>query len=275
MYPEDEGAQMDSMPSGGFKSRASYHLEGLIPLILIVIIVAYLGMQFGFWDLPFIGGQQPAQMLIIGEPSFDTKYVLDQNPDLVKYRIRTAESLERSPKEQLAQYDIIMLDQSYQANKEVSRQLGEAIENYVKTGGKLITVMDSGILRKGAADIVGWKATFGDIVPVSCERGQNDMPTCLPNQAITIVGRIWRQDFDHKIMEGIEVAPAEPEAAIFLTVFDVAPVGNEIAYVQTIPEGKFYPAIVEKPLIIGKSIYFNYDPGRTRGIFEKTLKYLK
>ena len=76
--------------------------------------------------------------------------------------------LERNPRERLAQYDIVMLDQSQQADKTVSRVLGEAIERYVKTGGSLILVGDSGIYRTGidgriAFDVVGWRACISKV----------------------------------------------------------------------------------------------------------------
>ncbi|MDO8641185.1 MAG: hypothetical protein Q7R33_06535, partial [Nitrosarchaeum sp.] len=183
-----------------------------------------------------------------------------------------AESMEVNPEAQLANYDIVMLDQSTENNKEVSRQLGAAIESWVKKGGKFILVMDSGIRRKNAADVVGWQATFGDIVPVSCDRTVQDQPSC--TVPLSVTGRIYREDFKHKIMEGIDVAPAEQEAAYLLQTFEVTPTGKELAYIQSVNGPQFFPAIVEKELIIGKSIYFNYDPGKSAGIFQATLKYL-
>lgn len=274
MYPEDETADLPPASGGGIKSRVSYHLEGLIPLIIIIIIIALVGSRLGFWNLgiPGLTATDQKNMLIIGNPSYDTRYVLDNSKDLVIYRIRSAESLEVNPEAQLANYDIVMLDQSTENNKEVSRQLGAAIESWVKKGGKFILVMDSGIRRKNAADVVGWQATFGDIVPVSCDRTVQDQPSC--TVPLSVTGRVYREDFKHPIMKGIDVAPAEQEAAYLLQTFEVTPTGKEIAYIQSVNGPQFFPAIVEKELIIGKSLYFNFDPGKSAGIFQAALKYL-
>jgi hypothetical protein len=223
-------------------------------------------------------------MLVIGTPSMGLQVILDQDKDLTYYRVQNAGYFVGNPADTLAQYNVILLDQHMGAtayDKAVSRTLGEAIENYVKKGGKLITVMDSGIYRSGgmygtgiASDVVGWEATFGDIIPVECGKTANNMPTC--SMALRVVGRIQRQDFDHPIMEGIEVAPADPRyGSLALDTFDVIPTGNVIAYIKSENSPANYPAIVEKKLLIGKSIYFNYDPALTPTIFESTMEYVR
>src|SRR3989338_5607902 len=165
MYPEEGGSSAPMLDEPGIKSSVRRNLEGLIPLILIIIIVA------------FLRAQEPIHMLVIGQPSAELEVILDQDRDLVTYRVRDASSLSVSPADQLAQYDAILLDQHLGASmydKSISRSLGEAIQNYVRTGGKLITIMDSGIYRSGgiygtgiASDSVGWTSTFGDIIPES------------------------------------------------------------------------------------------------------------
>ena len=288
MYPEgDAGGAAPAADYGydnGIKSKLTRNLEGLIPLILIIIIAAFLGHRFGIWTIPFLGGNDTIQMLVIGQPSADMLSMLDQDKDLLYYRTRDASSLNVAPEEQLAQYDIVMLDQhmgSTAFDHSISRQAGEALENFVKTGGKLIVVMDSAIYRSGgmygtgiASDIIGWKATFGSVVPVECDISQNDAKTCV--QPIHIVGRLFRNDFDHKIMEGIEVAPADPRfPPLTIVTFDVKPSGNQIAYIKNEVTQSYYPAIVEKRLLIGKALYFNYDPALTPGIWQNTLEYLR
>jgi len=283
MYPEDAGAE--PAPVGGMKASVTRNLEALIPIILIVIIAVFLGHKFGFWEIPFLGGADQIQMLVIGQPSIDMLADLDNQRDLVYYRVKDASDLDAAPQDQLAQYDIVLLDQHMGQtfyDKSVSRTLGEALENYVKTGGKLIVVMDSAIYRSGgiygtsvASDIVGWKATFGDIIPVECDLGPNDVPTC--QTPIPTTAKIHRLDFDHKIMEGIEVAPANPAyGPLSLITFDVKPTGNQVAYIKHIATAKNFPAIVEnKTLVGGKVIYFNYDPAVTPGIWQNTLEYLR
>ena len=289
MYPEDAPAP-EPLPDyygsgygGGLKNKLIANFEGLIPLILIIIIGFFLAAKFGIITSgtpvvgpiigTVVGEEEPMELLIIGSPSQELIDVLNANRDIVRYRSKNATDLERNPEDQLQAYDIVMLDQSNQSNKEVSKQLGQALQNFVSRGRKMIVIKDSGIKRPETYDIVGWKATFGDLIPVSCERTINNVPTCL--QPITVVGRIRRQDTKHQIMQGIEVAPAEEDLAMIMTTFDVDTVnGREVAYMEG--QGKMtYPAIVESRRVIGKVLYFNYDPGKTRGIFEATLEYLK
>lgn len=282
MYPDEGGAEVAPAPVGG--GRITRNLEGLIPLILIIIIAAFLGHKFGLWEIPFLGAGKPVQMLVIGEPSVHLIADLDNQRDLVYYQVKHASDLEFAPKEQLAQYDIVLLDQHLGATpyaKSVSRTLGEALENYVRTGGKLIVVMDSGIYRSGgiygtavATDVTGWKATFGDIIPVECHLSMNGRPSCV--QPIVLSGKVHRIDFDHKIMEGIEVAPSDPAyGPLSIVTFDIRPTGNQVASIKNIATASYYPGIVEKRLLIGKVIYFNYDPAMTPGIWQNTLEYLR
>ncbi|MFH1256089.1 MAG: hypothetical protein V1494_02240 [Candidatus Diapherotrites archaeon] len=286
MYPEGAGAGAEPADYGGgsMGSKVGVHLEGLIPLILIIIIVFFGAVQFGIINssTPVIGsiadliggGGEPASMLLIGNSSQEVRDVLNESKTLVKYRIKTADDLARNPVEQLAQYDIVMLDQSQESDKTVSYELGEAIKNYVSSGGKLIVVLNSGIMRKGAYDVLGWKATFGDVVPVDCDRTVDNRPVC--TQTIAVRGRIYSEDDKHAIMKGFEVAPAQPDQVFVLETLDVTPTGKELAYIKDeFGRTPSYPAIVEKPLVMGKSIYFNYNPGKTKGILQATLRYLK
>ena len=75
-------------------------------------------------------------------------------------------------------------------------------------------------------------------------------------------------------MKGIDRAPAREEDRFILTTFPVERIGTELAYIES-DTGETFTAIVESKLVIGKVLYFNYDPGMTRGILEQTLKYLR
>src|SRR3989344_3053062 len=213
-------------------------------------------------------------MLVIGSASQEVIDILNDNRDIIDYRLLTTQALEANPSAELAQYDIVMLDQSEEASKEASRKLGEAVQNFVKGGGKFILVLDSGIRRPDTSDVIGWKNTFGDVGPVECDRVINNQPTC--TNRIIVRGTLNREDEDHPIMAGIEIFPADPLRVATFEVFDVAVNGRELAYIQSAAtDKKSYPAIVEKNLLIGKVIYFNYNPGVTRGVFESTLEYLR
>lgn len=291
MYPEGAG---DLPPAGGdyerpgLKSRFAYHLEGLIPIILIVIIAFFLAAKLNVINsaTPVIGPlvsiipgtEQPATLLIIGTPSRYTMDVLSRNRELVyPITIRSAEAVSRNAEQQLSQYKIVLLDQSQQANKEVSRALGEAMQTYVSGGGKLITVLDSGIREPNEFGALGWKTSFGDLIPVECRlEAMTNTPGCI--NPISLRGRIYpgAYGFKHPIMKGIEQYPIEESKLLLEKVFDVTNVGNEIAYIEDSRTKTQYTAISEKATWgLGKSIYFNYDPGTTPAILEATLEYLK
>lgn len=272
---EPEG--VEETPTADEEKERLIKYGGKTVVIIAVIILAAVGLYYLLLgtgiDIFDLFGGKPAEMLIIGNSSQKVIDVLNQNETLVRYTIKTLDSLERNPAEQIKDYDIILLDQSEEVNKEVSLELGMAIEEYVKSGGKLIIVKDSGIRRPGAADVVGWQSTFGNIMPVECElKGPMNLPSC--SQAIVVSGKLKRLDEDHTIMNGIEVVPAEPGSTLVFTVFDVNPTGNQIAYIEDTTNEKSYPAIVEKKSLLGTTIYFNYNPGKTRGILEATLRYL-
>lgn len=285
MYPEggaEGGADFAPEPRG-FASKVGFHLEGFIPLILIIIILLFLALRFDIIDssTPIIGpiavliegGEQPVRVLIVGATSQEVIDAFNKHEKVVRYVVRTAESLDRSPRELISNFDVVMLDQSQQANKEVSFEFGEAIQRYVGTGGKLIVVLDSGIKRPGAFDVIGWENTFGEVVPVSCDRIVQEVPVCL--NKITIRGKLFSIEDDHQIMKGIPVFPAEPGFNAVFETLDVSPKGRELAFIEDPFTKKSFPAIVEKPSLVGKSIYFNYNPGITEGILIGTIRYLR
>lgn len=288
-YPGDE-----IMSEGMAKPAKKIDKRIIIAVVAVIVIVAVLAIfsdpiissinKIGMIDIPWIGGSNQTQMLIIGEPSAELLTELDNQRDLIYYRIKDAADLDTSPQEQLAQYDVVLLDQHMGLtpyDKSVSRALGEAIENYVMTGGKLVVVMDSGIYRSGgefgtgvANDVIGWKETFGNIIPVECDEGTQGILTC--TQPVMVSGTIKRLEQDSKIMQGIETAPADPRYdPLNILTFDVKPLGKQVAYINSAEGTKNYPGIVEKNLLIGKMIYFNYDPAITPGIWQNTLEYLR
>ena len=251
----------------------------LVPVVLILIVLGVFGSLilawFGYWEIPGIPSG-PADLLIIGSPSLETIEVLDNSKDLIEYRvISDVDSLRANPEEKLAQYDIVMLDQSNSAEKILPSTVGEALHGYVTKGGKLIVVKNSGIYNPEAPEIVGWMANFGsDIVPVECIMTWENQPSCA--SPVYVTAELERADFDHRIMAGIEKVPAAADLPfLYLEVFPVSVSGNEVAAIRDVQSTASYPGIVEKSLLFGKSIYFNYDPGNTPAIFRNTLKYLK
>lgn len=293
MYPEEGagGADLPPMEGPSLKDRLTYHLEGLIPVILVVIVGLLVGCQFGVLsDVPVVGGlcrtanisggSEPARMLIIGSPSQYTLKVLNDNPDLVQYQTKSAEALGNNPENILANlsnYRIVMLDQSQSSNKEVTRALGEAVQQFVGKGGHFVLVGNSGIRRPDSFDILGWKANFNKTVGVDCPyTGINNIPSCLNLQPV--VGKMYpgAAGYKHPIMNGIEVIPILPgQSQRFDALADISVVGKEVAYIVADGTNKPYAGIVEANTVLGKSLFFNYDPGMTPGVMQNTLRYLK
>jgi hypothetical protein len=282
----DEGADGGAGPAPALAGAVKrFNLEGLIPLILLVIIGVASLNYFGIIDVPYLPKGSPrVQIMFIGEPSIGEKIALDNLAYFVTYRTRDASTFSLASSEEFSQYDIVILDQTNISDKSVNVSLGEAIQKYVQKGGKLIIVMNSGVYQSvgfngyTASDAVDWRATLGKIVPARCVAAYDGVPTCAAGREVPIVGRIRAQDYDHPIMQGVEVAPTMDQPPIALSTLDIAPDegAKRIAYVQAENTPKAYEAILEKKSFpMGTVIYFNYDPGLTQTVFKNTIMYLK
>jgi hypothetical protein len=282
----DEGSDVAGpAPTMGERLGKNINFEGLIPLVILVLVGILSLNYFNVVDIPYLPkGGSNIQVMVIGEPSLGQKVILDNSNYYLTYRVRDADTFYVNASEELSQYDIIILDQSQLANKSINTVLAQAMQNYVQKGGKLIVVQNSGIyMNVGlggavATDVVGWKANFGNIMPMECAPGTDNVPTCVDQQATTIVGRIIRQDFKHPILEGIQQSPPEGQIPYTLRTFPVQANqgGKTIAFIKGEGVPKTYPAIIEKKAFpLGTIVYFNYDPGLTPGIFNNTLEYLR
>jgi len=278
---DDFGSDLGDDMSSNIKSKGGVSIkwESILPIIVIVLVLVLVLFKTDLFSggLPFLGSSGGLRILHIGEPSQQFKMVLNdsENRDLITYkRIVSAESLIHNPSDRLKDFDVVILNQYAQTDKSISRTVGEAITSFVRYGGKLIVVSDSGIQRPNDVSVMGWKATFGDLVPVGCDNAIYGVPSCKSPR--TIQGVIYSSDEDHEIMRGIQRVPALDSYGLLSTkVFDLAIYGHEIAYMEDAQTKKVYPAIVEKVLSIGKVLYFNYDPGLSNEIFVKTLEYMK
>jgi hypothetical protein len=264
-------------------SSSKLRLEGIIPIVIIIIVVLLIAFKTnifsGSTDL-FKG--KGSSVLIIGSPSPNLQMVLNnaENKDVIKEKRHvTMDALLYNPTERIKGYDIIILDQTLSADKSITRTAADAIVSFVKAGGSLIIVLNSGIERPGDASVIGWKASFGDVVPVSCSPTLYSIPSCkqqLRINAILHANRYNSKQGAYKIMYGIEKVPAIESAGLLSTeTYPVTIEGTEIAYLVDARTGTYYPGIVEKPMLLGKVIYFNYDPGLSEAVFINTLQYLK
>ena len=77
-------------------------------------------------------------------------------------------------------------------------------------------------------------------------------------------------------MTGVQTCALPISSGLLPTeTYGVHVTGNEIAYLEDAVSGMTYPAIVEAPRMIGKVLYFNYNPGLSEAIFVNAVKYLK
>ena len=289
MFDENSGGDSGEETIENIKTKIAYNAEALIPIFLILIMGFFIGAKMGIIDvsgIPFLGdvvGKEMPKILVIGTPSeqLSNAFLTLQAQGYIKKVDNISPANFSRNKESvlsvLGNYDIVILDQQLDADKVIPVVLAEALDTYVKRGGKLIVVGNSGIRRSGGyPDIYGWERELGDVMPVSCSAIGTDTKGC--EQPMVITGRLWVTDHEHPITKGFDVIPPLTEQPIvFNNVFDIYVKGNELAYIQQEDEfgrGVPYPAIVEAKLLIGKVIYFNYDPGLTPGVFKSTIDYM-
>jgi uncharacterized protein YpmB len=219
-----------------------------------------------------IDGPEEKIILLIGELSLGEQVVFDNLKPTITHE--TISDLNQNI--ELSDYDLIFINQS-QTSKIIPSYFGNEIQKYVNTGGKIIIIQNSGIYSNDLNETIGWSANFGNTMPVECVLDINQQPACAENQEINIVGRIRRQDENHKIMQGFEVVPVQGQAPYNLTVFEVqtSDSSKAIAYISSEDTPKTYVGIVEKQVFpFGKIVYFNYDSGLTPGILQNTINYL-
>lgn len=287
MPPDYLTALSEGGAGGSIKDKLAYHMEGLIPLILILIIGIFIAWRIGILGaIPGIGpvlvqyfpATEPSDMLIIGASDPLTLDYLNSNEvrRLVKYEVIDVHNLTLRKEfldKKLANYDIIMLYQLHDPNRALSRQLSESLTDFIGRGGKLLIIKNSGIRISGDVASFGWLATLQGKAPVSCENVYNPDACRIPK---VVRGRLKPVDPDHRIMRGIDMAPGLDYPEEEFQVYDVSPITPEIAYIQDSVTGDIYPGIVEnKALISGKVIFLNFEPGKLPGVFYKVLEYMR
>jgi len=210
-----------------------------------------------------------ARILVIGEPALDTIELLESSSDILEFEIVKQESLDNNSKNKFESIDLILLDQSDSDKKELSFRSGGEIAEWVWNGGKIIVVQNSGTFNPEYETVVGWAFNFGSyIVPVECSMTENNEASCMSPRDLNAL--IRKSTVNHMILKDFKIS----EETIALTVFPVAPRGTEIVTVKDSQSEKSFPGIVEKSMDKGRSIYFNFSPGKTPRLFRNTIRYL-
>ena len=280
--PKDMGDDFGSDFDVGGSDRklgggAKIKWETLLPVVIIIVVILLIVFRTNILasGFDFLNTGQGAKILVLGAPSTEFRNILmdQENKDLIKEaRFMTLDAIDHNPTERIKGYDIIILDQSKQSDKTINRRTADAITAYVKKGGKLVIVLNSGIKRPEDVSVLGWQASFGNIVPVRCDM-VGSVPSCLSQR--DLIGTLYTVKEDHPIVKGITQVPAvDTSGPIRTETFEVSADGTEIAFLEDSRTKKTYTGIVEKPLLMGKVVYFNFNPAISKQIVINTIKYL-
>ncbi len=284
------------------KKKQFKYLEGLLPLILLLVLGFFLALKMGFLGdvAAYLGMTKPVTVLILTDQPDAPEIKATVNvltSDLARYlniqpqplKFKGTDTIYAST---LSEYDVVML---YQVDdKTLNVQTREELAKYVERGGKLIIVKDSGTYLPGAqlgmsgTTFVGWYkiGASGDpaksYVPVTC-----GVTSC--EHAENVAGRIVSYRPEHPIMDGIRRIPPEEDAYLnfpdIVTNVHLAQSGGtivalieEVAAQQnaTPMSESTYPAIVVRELLPpgGTVVYFNYDPYITPVLLVNTIDWL-
>ncbi|MDD3159783.1 MAG: hypothetical protein PHQ98_02340 [Candidatus ainarchaeum sp.] len=287
MYPEDGAGAgpIGADPVGGFNPIKRFNLEGLVPLILLIIVGIVSLNYFGVINVPFLpGSSEKVNVLFLGIPSLQEANSLDSMKQFLNYQIRDPQSFSDYASEELIQYNVIILDQSNTTDRSLTLAMSDALQKFVQKGGKLVVVLNSGVYRNVqfnnaiASDALGWEVNLGEYSPADCVPNAVGLNACKPGAEISVIGRIKKNDFKNEIMKPFDISPPIGSSPLQLRTLAIQPTSGstQIAYIDVENSPKTYPAIIVKDNFLGGTVvYFNYDPGATPTIFSRTMQLLK
>lgn len=233
------------------KERMKKYLELALPLLLSAILLLYIGSRTGI--IP-IGFENSTSVLILTAQNIpdnltvyrEAGYMFDIRNVTPSYNLRV---------EELAKYDVVVL---YDVN-ELSFEQRESLFNYITKGGTLIVVKCSGTLLPESDLVndvnnrfVGWYG-FDNYMPVQ-------IADCSIKNASGVLSLTFEElNVDVKNLE--------------VTSVDVKEDSDVLGYIFT-DKGKDV-AIAYKRALLGKTVYFSYDPFKTPAAFMEVLTYIR
>ena len=275
MYPPVLPVPMSSEEENK-KDVVVKNFEGAIPLLIILIIGLFAAGKLGIVDLssiPILGdivGKQTIKVACIGSCSPGVMSYL-RSKEATLYNIQlTATALPPetvTSSKLLKKFDVVIVQNTPYCDLPVRR----ALRKYVQAGGKLILIEDSCVKVHGDESVFGWGVELQDVVPVVIG---GVSPTLEPPEIAIVNGDFEYLYVDHPILgrkgvAGIKNVPFNGK------VINVVPYGNyEVIATITARLGsmtKTYFAIVEGNYMLGKTIYFAYDPGMYGEMYGKVL----
>ena len=261
-YPSDPYAYAPG--GGGWKDRF-HNIEGVLPLILLIVI-AFFVLQF-LNIIPCIipiGCGGGIDIGVIGVPSPDVQQVLTSKEARFKginYGVNLPPDVITT--DALKSFRVIIL----QGDPYFDMNVREAIKSWVDGGGKLIVVGDAGSKHPLYQNVAGWSWPSGNGLPV---------PAQLTGEWIGITDVSYGidlrlVDFNHPIVVGLQRVGAQLQRPD--VVYKVVPKGGKMIVAIDTTAGT-WPAVIEGGSGLGTIMYFAYDPGQTPAMFLATLEYL-
>lgn len=266
---------------GDWKDKFSSSFEGAIPLILILVLATFVAGKFGIVDLsviPGVGALFPAatiKVVCVGECSSGIKMYLQSDEARMSNIMFQGElSQDSIYGDILKNYDIIILQNERYCNR-LARQ---AIRDRIKQGGKLIVIGDACTRMQDDASVLGWGLYLQEVIPavlggVTADR--EVIKTQVVNGEFKII------DLQHPIFGGD--VPGIKNFPFNARVTKVNPGQNSKVLSLVVPttaskESMF--AVIEGSSLMGKTLYFAYDPGvfgqeKGRTLFLNAIYYLK
>ncbi len=269
-------------PQDNGRNGLSYHMEGFIPLLIVLVLVVLILSSQGMINLntlPVVGTFFPAaggmNVLVLGESNSSLMDILNSSDaKAMGVQVTPFSNPNSLFPNYLDGFDVIVLHQTG-ANKTIDRKSREEIDRRVKNGGKLIVIQNAGTKVSDDNSVLGWGLGYGDVIPVECVNVLN------PGEAscdtpISISGVFEPAKPNHKILEGIVKFPLT--GTRHFNLYGVMPKGETLAYISETSTGTPYPAVVVGSSGFGgATVYFNFDPStdqRMPQLFLNSIAYL-
>lgn len=270
------------------------YTEALIPVIILVIIaIVLVGKSTTLLcNVPVLGpmfcAKGDVKIGLIGDFSDKAKTSIDANlfkqiidAQGAAYQIYTVpidQNILKFPREKLlGKFDIVIVA----GMQNLTYEARDALGIWVQNGGKVIVIGDAGTRDPDDVLIRGWSsAAFGDVFPVALAISGpvSGIPTkIVDNAVLNFIG-------EHPILHDyarlyqLNLTEVNKASCSKITAVNVVPEAgaDQIAWLMNSQDSaKFALAVLEKGTLWGgKILYFNYDPGCTRGIAIASIRYL-
>lgn len=264
-----------------WKDKFATQFEGAIPLILILVLATFVAGKFGIVDLsaiPGVGAMFPAatiKVVCIGECSSGLKaYLQSDEARMSNIMFQGELGQDTIYGDILKNYDILIL----QNERYCDRLARQAIRDRIKQGGKMIVIGDACTRMHDDASVLGWGLYLQEVIPAVLG-GVTAEKEVIKTQVVN--GEFKILDLQHPIFGGN--VPGIKNFPFNAKVTKVNPGTNSkvlslVVPTSTTKESMF--AILEGSSLMGKTLYFAYDPGvfgqeQGRTLFLNTLFYLK